>query len=48
MNNAYLLSTVVFIMHLILFLSKDAIRSYLENEKAYISTLEESLNNITI
>lgn len=48
MNKTYLLSLAVFITHLVLYLSKDAIRMYLENGKVYISELEESLNNITL
>ena len=48
MNKTYLFSIAVFITHLVLYLSKDAIRMYLENGKIYISGLEDSLNNITI
>ena len=48
MKNAYLLSTAMFIMHIILFLSKDAIHACFENEKIYITSLEESLNNLTL
>ena len=37
-------STIV----VLIYLSKNIIYKYLENEKAFITTLEESLNNITL
>ena len=45
MKNLYLLSSGIII---ILYFSKNIIIKYLENEKVFITPLEESLNNITL
>ena len=45
MKNLSLLSSGIII---ILYFSKNIINRYLENEKVFITSLEDSLNNITL
>lgn len=45
MKNLSLLSSGIII---ILYFSKNIIIKYLENEKTFITSLEDSLNNITL